>query len=136
MEEFNKEALFVGFGGEFTYDGAILGTAERTVCDREVIVVDAKAPKAEVAKLLEHGAPRTGAKWVLDVKHHREQVTVIVYSQRLIVECGAQKFMDDGEYKTMDEAREASQEWHEFNTFTAWHGEHTPIFVDDWSNDE
>ena len=94
-EEFNKDALFVGGGGEFTYDGAILGTAAR-----------GQGPE------------------------------VIVYSQRLIVECGAQKFKDDGDYKTMDEAREASQEWHDFNTFTAWHGEHTPIFVDDWSNDD
>jgi hypothetical protein len=135
VADFNADAIFVGFGNEYTYDGAILGTADRTVVDRDVIVVDAKAPKAEVEKLLQHGAPRSDSKWVLANSHNRTQTTVIVYSCRLIVEICAQKMVDDGECEDLCEARERSQEWHDFNTFCAWHGENTPMFIEDYTRE-
>ena len=41
-----------------------------------------------------------------------------VYSIDKVIECGV----------TLFKTWEASSEWHDFNTFSAWHGEWTPVF--------
>lgn len=128
--EYNPDALFVGFGNEYTYDGAILGVVTRMAVQREVITVRKGAFKSEIEKLLKHGL--TGSPGcVIEAAGHTENISVVAYSCRLIVEILAQKLVNDGDCKTMDEARDSATEWHEFNTFQAWHGANTPVFVED-----
>lgn len=124
--------MFVGFSNDYLYDGAILGMSERRF-RREVILCDVKKlSKKDKDALLKHGEARAVATpGVVESAGHTEDVSVVVYSSKLIVEILAQKLVDDGTAEDLDDARTQATEWHDFNTFTAWHGVNTPIFVED-----
>jgi hypothetical protein len=52
----------------------------------------------------------------------------IVYDAGKVVDALARYMVGHRECKRF-EAYTHAQEWHDFNTFCAWHGENTPVFI-------